>query len=192
MIEVEKKFKPTKEQLDSLLLDAEFLKEVTLHDVYYDYPDYRMFKKEIRLRKRNDSFELKIGDDEVEGTAEEVEDEKEIQKYFQIDKPLDTFVQDDLIEIINYSTNRKKYKKGDFIIDLDRLDFGYECVEIELQVENDSQVKHAHERIIELVKKYDFDLSPVTPKRESYFKIYKSEIHKELYEKRDEDTGNIK
>lgn len=61
MIEVEKKFKPTEEQLNAMVTGAEFLCEKVLHDVYYDYPDYRMFKKDVRLRNRNGNFELKIG-----------------------------------------------------------------------------------------------------------------------------------
>ena len=38
MIEVEKKFIPTEEQLKSMLEGAEFLGEKNLEDFYYDYP----------------------------------------------------------------------------------------------------------------------------------------------------------
>ena len=83
MIEVEKKFQPTKEQLAKMLADSEFIKEKDLHDVYYDYPDYKMFKAFVYLRNRNGRFELKIGDDEIEGVSKEIEDEEEIKKYFK-------------------------------------------------------------------------------------------------------------
>ena len=52
MIEVEKKFRPTKEQLENLLRDCIFIKEVVNHDLVYDYPDYRLISKSIRLRRR--------------------------------------------------------------------------------------------------------------------------------------------
>ncbi len=181
MIEVEKKFQPTEEQLKLMLEGAEFLGEKILHDVYYDYSDYRMFKKHIRLRKRNHDFELKIGDDEFEGVALEIESEEEIKNYFKTDLPLEKFIESNLVVIIEYTTKRNKYKKGDFAIDIDELDFGYKCVEIELLVEGEAQIVSAKEKITDLARKYNFEIKTLPSKRGEYFRNFKPDIYKELY-----------
>ena len=167
--------------MESLIKDSEFLGEVVNHDLYFDYPDLRMFKKEVRLRKRNDKFELKIGDDEDLGIAEEIEDDKEIEGYLKLNKSLKEFVEEDLIEIIDFKTKRIKYKKGEFNIDVDELDFGYKCVEIETMVKDKSQIKEAQENIIELAKSYNFEIKPIISKRKEYFRLLKPEMYKELY-----------
>ena len=181
MIEVEKKFQPTEEQLANLLKDCEFLGEVVNSDIIYDYPDYRLISKSIRLRLRNGKFELKISDEEMELASLEVENEEEIKKYFNTTLPIKDFVEANLIEGINIKTTRKKFKKNDFIIDVDDLDFGYQCVEIELLVKNKSEIPQAYERIIELAKSYGFDLKEISPKKKEYFRIVKPEVYKLLY-----------
>src|SRR3989338_7722720 len=80
MIEVEKKFQPTEEQLKVLLEGAEFLGEKIVHDIYYDYSDYRLLKKDVRLRNRNNFFELKVG--KSSGVSQEIEKREDIEKYF--------------------------------------------------------------------------------------------------------------
>ncbi len=55
MIEVEKKFQPTEEQLASLLQDTQFLVEETNSDVMYDYPDFQV-DQTTTIRNRNDSY----------------------------------------------------------------------------------------------------------------------------------------
>ena len=79
---MKKKFQPTDEQLQFLLKDAEFVGEKLLKDVYYDYSDYRFLKNKIYLRNRNGNFELKVGDDEVEGTLKKSK-KKKYKKIFQ-------------------------------------------------------------------------------------------------------------
>ncbi len=187
MIEVEKKFRPTEEQLKCLLLDSEFIKEVVNHDIIYDYPDYRWIKESIRLRSRNGKFELKISEGEennLAGAASlEIENEEEIKKHLKINSSLADFVRENLIEAINIKTTRKKYKNDDFVIDVDELDFGYNCVEIELLVNDNSKVSEAYERIINLAKSYSFDLTDVPPKRKEYFRVVKPLVYKMLYQK---------
>lgn len=181
MIEVEKKFRPTEEQLDHLLEDAEFLGEKILEDQYYDYPDYRLFKNFIYFRNRNGNFELKIGDDEIEGICEEIENVEQIKKYFKTNKSLPEFVQDDLIPTISWVCKRKKYKKAEFSIDIDELNFGYKCVEVEVLVPSQSEVKQARRDIIALAEEYHWEIKDVPAKRREYFRIVKPEIYKKLY-----------
>ena len=181
MIEVEKKFQPTDEQLASLLKDAQFLGEKINHDVGYDYPDYRLLKKEIRLRNRNGSFELKISKHkEASEVSHEIENKKEIERYFNTDN-FEKFVKDNLVIIVEIKTKRKKYKKGDFIIDIDELDFGYKVVEIELMVQKEDQIKDAQEKIMNLAKEYGLETKKLPGKRKEYFRLVKPEIYKKLY-----------
>lgn len=179
MIEVEKKFQPTEEQLEKLLADSEFMGEKNLDDIYYDYSDYRLLEKEVRFRSRNSNFELKIG--KKSGTALEIEDPEEIKKYFNTDLNLEDFIKQNLKPFISYTTNRKKYKNGDFVIDVDSLSFGYDVVEIELLVENEDQVEDAESKILEFAKKYDFEIKKIPAKRAKYLEIIKPELYKELY-----------
>ncbi len=181
MIEVEKKFKPTDEQLEAFLQGAEFASEKLLHDLYYDYPDYRLYKKEFYFRKRGDNFELKIGNNSVSGVSEEVEGDENIIKRLGITKSLEDFVREDLIVLIDYKTIRKEYKKDGFIIDVDELSYGHKCVEIELQVEDESKTEEAKRKITEFVKPYGFEGQKAQPKRKEYFRLVKPEVFKQLY-----------
>jgi adenylate cyclase class IV len=181
MIEVEKKFQPTEEQLESMIKDSQFVSDKILKDFYYDYPDYRLFKNKTYFRNRNGNFELKIGDDEVEGVCEEIENEEDIKKYFKTDKPLPEFIDENLFEIIKWECHRIKYKQGDFSIDIDDLNFGFKCVEIEKMVEGPEEVAKAHADIINFTKKYDFEVKDISPKRKAYFKALKPEVYKQLY-----------
>ncbi len=178
MIEVEKKFQPTEEQLQELLKDSEFLGEVVNHDVYYDYPDYRLVKRDIRLRNRNGSFELKIG--KGSGVAEEIEVESEIVKYFNTDS-LEDFVKDNFVVFMDYSNSRKSYKKDGFTIALDDMSFNYKMCEIELLIEDESESEEATKNIMDFAKKYGFENQKAEKKRKVYLRTVKPEVYKELY-----------
>jgi len=179
MIEVEKKFQPTPEQLAKLLDGAEFLGEVTLHDLYYDFADLRLIKNDIRLRKRNDGYELKIG--AGNGIAQELETEEDIQKYFGTEIPIGDFVRENMFEVINFKNHRKKYKKDNFTIDVDSMDFGYQLVEIELLVSDESEIAEAEQKIYALAESFGIEKKKLPQKREEYFRLKKPEIYRELY-----------
>lgn len=182
MIEVEKSFDPNEEQLALILEGAEFLGEVTNHDVYYDYPDLRLAKKKIKLRFRNGTPELKI--EKSETVDEEIEDIKEIKKFFGTDTELMDFVNKELVEIINYKNARRKYTKEGINIDVDSLDFGMQSCDFELMVDSESEVKKAEEKIFEFARRYGLDPNKWNVgKRRTYLKKFKPEIYKELYEK---------
>jgi len=178
MIEVEKQFIPTEEQLRVLLADAEFIGEVTNYDICYDYIDFRLFKKGISLRFRNNSFELKISKSDI--VREEIEVKKDIEKYFNTSN-IEEFIRKNLIVFSEYATKRIKYKKEDFNIDVDETSFGYKILEIELMVEREDQTKDAENKIINLAKKYNLGIKKVPSKRSEYFRRFKPEIYKELY-----------
>lgn len=179
MIEVEKKFQPTPEQLEKLIEDAEFLGEKILHDIYYDYPDYRMFKKDVRFRNRNGNFELKIG--KKGGVAEEIENIEDIKKYFNTGLDLNEFINQNLVSFIDYSTNRKKYKKGEFVIDIDNLSYGCSLVEIELLVDSFDGVENATNEIIKFGKNFGLDPVNSLSKKNMYLKTVKPKLYEELF-----------
>lgn len=189
MIEVEKKFQPTEEQLAEMLDGAEFSGEIVNHDVYYDYQDYRLFKRGIRLRDRNGRFELKIG--RSAGVSEEIENNEDIKKYFDADGSLKEFVDKNFIPIIDYETRRKKYKKDGFVIDVDNLSFGYSTCEIELLVEKEEEIQEAEDKITNFAGEYNFEFKNLPGKRVEYLRLIKPEVYKEIFESVDTDKADI-
>ena len=177
MIEVERKFQPTEEQLKALLKDAEFVGDKVNHDVYYDYPDYRLIKKGIRLRNRNGLFELKIK--KSSHVHLEIENKKEIEEYFKTDN-LEEFIKQNFVVIIEYVNKRIEYKCGEFTIDVDELDFGYNMCEIELMVESDDGIKEAEDKIMNFVKKYGWEVNKILSKGLEYLRIFNNKVYKEL------------
>lgn len=184
MIEVEKKFQPTEEQLKAMLEGAEFLGEVVNHDVYYDYPDYRYYTDERNtcLRNRNGVFELKMHTGK--GVGKEVEDLRDIAEFFGVEN-LDTFVKEKLVPIIEYKTKRQKYKKDIFTIDVDETDFGigekYLMCEIECMVENDDEVTETLEKIMNFAKQYNFETKKIFSKHKEYLRRIKPEVYEKLF-----------
>ncbi|MFN4181428.1 MAG: CYTH domain-containing protein, partial [Candidatus Paceibacteria bacterium] len=155
MIEVEKSFDPSAEQLARILDGAEFLGEVVNHDVYYDYPDFRLAKKKIKLRVRNGVPELKI--EKSETVDDEIEDEEEIRQFFNTQTPLDEFIKKELIEIINYKNTRRKYTKEGINIDVDSLDFGMQSCDFEVMVTGQDEIKKAEEKIFNFAHEHGLD-----------------------------------
>lgn len=184
MIEVEKKFQPTDEQLKAMLEGAEFLGEVVNHDVYYDYPDFRYYTnaENTCLRKRNGSFELKMHTGK--GFSKEVENLDEIAEHFGVDDLL-SFVNEKMVPIIEYKTERRKYKKGEFTIDVDKTDFGtgekYLMCEIECMVENDAEVAETLEKIMNLAKQHNFETKKIFSKHKEYLRRVKPEVYEKLF-----------
>lgn len=182
MIEVEKKFQPTDEQLAKMLEGAEFVSDKEHTDIYYDMPDFRFFKRQIKLRKRNDYFELKI---ELPngGGEDETEDEKLILEKMGFDGSADlqTVVDEKLIPFMQIKTKRKKYKKEGFTLDIDETDFGYNMVEIELLVEKGEDVVEAKEKIMNFANSYGFQYTKLLGKGKKYLIENKPEIYKQIW-----------
>ncbi len=178
MIEVEKKFQPTPEQLAKLIDGAEFLREKKNTDVYYDYPDYSLIKKDVRFRNRNGNFELKIG--QGNGVAQEIEDPEEIKKYFGTTMDLKEFVDKNLVIFMEYGAKRMKYKKGNFTIDVDEMTYGYNITEVELMVDRQEQIEEASSKILELVKSCGIEIKDIPSKRVMYLKTTKPDLYKQL------------
>lgn len=192
MIEVEQKFLLKNDDARRLRDGATFVDEYTMNDAYYDTVDCALGRRDIWLRFRNDRWELKVplhGHTNA-GTAmqqyDELEDDSSIRKFLSM--PDDGNLADDLARtgyavIAQYRTTRRKFKKGDFVIDFDFADYGdstYEIVEIELMVSDRNEMDAAAARIREFAKQYDLSAVPVRGKLIEFFKRQKPEIYQTL------------
>lgn len=162
MIEVEKKYSLQPGDRERLLDGATFIKTKTHTDTYYDSKDWKLCTRDIWLRKRNDSFEVKFPT-VIDGTVathqfHEYETEPEIiaalatvpELGFSTEsaEPLETLLSKlDYTPFGSITTTREEYTKDGFILDFDSSDFGHTILEIELMVERADQADEAVEKI---------------------------------------------
>lgn len=189
MIEVEKKFTLTNEQEERLLEGTVLFKNITNVDVFYDTQNYHYTLQDMWLRTRNGTYELKIGQGKnrtSNGTVyEEIEDENLIRKKLQLLPDLsmnEALIQAGILPFATIHKARKSYKREDFRIDIDVCDFGYELAEIELLVENSSNVQEALDRITTLADHIGLDASPQRGKLIEYLYQFSPNHYKALRE----------
>lgn len=188
MIEVEKKFSLTPDQMKRIESTAEFVKESTNTDIYYDTPDYELMKKNRWLRNRNGEFELKIAPDEKSrenNVYEEITDLEEILKRLNISKLSEDFEENLKLNgfevLVKFVTKRRKFKIKDFVIDMDEVDYGYTICEIEKMVENESEVEKATQEIFDLATSLGLEIKKIRGKGMEYFFRFNPEIYKIFY-----------
>ena len=164
MIEIEKKFIPEEGDIERITEGAEFISETVNDDTYYD-KDFSLTKRDIYVRRRNGAFEMKVGIrrrglEGIISTYEEVDNENTIREKLGITKKGN--LEEDL-ETSDYSpfgawkTTRRKYKRGEFTIDIDSVDYGrgaeiYEVIEIELLVKSLDDMDKATNKILNFAK----------------------------------------
>jgi predicted adenylyl cyclase CyaB len=176
MIEVEKKFILSDDDIGRLTNGAEFLGEKKMKDVYYDTKDFLLTCADKWLRLRGARWELKLPLRTDGGwhdqyreleTEEEISNELGLDTKKQLEEELARAGYEPFASII---TTRKKYKKGDFTIDLDEVDFGYKIGEIELMVNDESDMPGAIEKITNFAKKAGLTMAPVRGKLIEYLR----------------------
>src|SRR3989338_2081719 len=190
MIEVEKKFILNEHDKERLTKDAEFLNERVFTDIYYDTEIFSLTTNNKWLRSREGRFELKLplheGVDRLADQYDELEDEQKIREALNL--PSSGNFADDLAKV-GYSpfctckTKRRKYKKEPFIIDLDTVDFQdfiYSIGEIELMVNDKSEVESAIEKIMDFAKSQNLTIAPVRGKVIEYLKRTKANHYQAL------------
>jgi predicted adenylyl cyclase CyaB len=156
MIEVEKKFSLKEGNEEKLIANAEFLGEKEMTDVYYDDFQYSLAKKDTWLRLRDGRFELKVsmhevGEKPVTHQYREIEDDALVATHLKLDPTIplvDALHEAGYVPFCRLVTTRRKYKKDGFSIDIDSVDFGYQAAEVELMVEDASQMNDASDRIV--------------------------------------------
>lgn len=180
MIEVEKKFILTEKNMELLMSDADFLSERTFTDIYFDTFTYDLTSKNMWLREREGHFELKVAMSTDSGIFadqyEEIEDEELIAKILKLDRK-DSFTEDlksaGIEKFCTCTTTRKKYKREEFIIDLDQVEFPeftYTIGEIELMVETKDEIEDAITKILKFASDLQLEIAPVRGKVIEYLK----------------------
>jgi thiamine-triphosphatase len=193
MIEVEKKFRLTKEQRESIIKDAKFISERTFTDVYYDTPDYKLTTKDIWLRQRDGKFEIKISlkpdhRGRLADQYEEIEDENIIREKIGLEKDgslCDALSDNGYNQFLVCTTTRCKYSKPPFTIDMDLVtykddDFTYTLAEIECMVSNQSDVPEAIQNIQSFAQSHGCELELIRGKGVEYLFRKKPEHYQAL------------
>ena len=177
MIEVEKKFTYDEKAVQRLIAGAEFISEKVITDAYYDTDDLSMMKDDVYLRRRGGDYELKvptktsrIGD--VFDRYEEIEGIDNVKRWLKIEgDDFETALENRKIKpFAEYITTRKKYKKGGFIIDIDRTDFEFGVIEIELMVEDDGVAQEAENKIKKFAEEHGLEIAYLEGKLLEYVK----------------------
>jgi len=190
MIEVEKKFILNEQDKERLTKEAQFLNERVFTDTYYDTEIFSLTTNDKWLRSREGRFELKLplhkGVDRLADQYNELEDEQKIRKALNL--PSNGNLADDLAKagyfpFCTCKTTRIKYKKEQFIINFDIVnfqDFIYNIGEIELMVNEKSEIEKAIEKIMYFAKSQNLTIAPVRGKVIEYLKRTKPNHYQAL------------
>lgn len=181
MIEVEKKFilKPGDE--DRLIKGAEFIEQIALKDIFYDTADFSLTVQDKWLRNRNGKWQLKLprhGPDVKNSFVhgyEECETDEDVARALGISITNSSLTQAvaaaGLKSFAVIESNRRKYKKASFIIDIDKTNFGYELAEIELMVAGEAEVSAAKQKIVDFAENLGLEIKRVRGKIVEYIRI---------------------
>ena len=190
MIEVEKKFIFNEQEKERLTRDARFLNERVFTDIYYDTEIFSLTSKDTWLRSREDKFELKLplhdGVERLADQYDELEDEQKIRETLHLlsnGNIADDLAKAGYSQFCTCKTTRRKYKNEPFIIDLDIVDFEdfiYNIGEIELMVNNKSEIEGAIEKIMTFAKEQNLTIAPVRGKVIEYLKRTKPKQYQAL------------
>jgi adenylate cyclase class IV len=195
MIEVELKFKLTEEEKNRLIENAQFIEVHEFTDEYYDRPDYSLSTNDIWLRTRNDTFLLKLPVQNMSETLKkqknspkhEVEDHCEILSHLNIEQEhealKDNLATANIKPLYKFKNIRKKYSKEGFVIDLDIAffdDFTYETCEIEIAVQDSTEVDEAIKKIEAFAQKHGIEVTHVEGRLIEYIKRKNPEHYKKL------------
>lgn len=175
MIEIEKKFLLTQQQIDALTENANELGEKLVEDSYLDTADYRLTLNDLWFRIRDGQYELKApltsSSDSVITTNRyhEITDTAKIAELLNLNTEIDfeqALEEAGITPFITCYTQRKSYEKQGFHLDIDTAtykdsDFTYAISEIELLVEDESVANEAERQIIEFARGYGFTLDQV-------------------------------
>jgi len=179
MIEVERKFVLTEDEQDRLLRGAKLVSEDRIHDVYYDYPDFRLSLADRWLRHRDNGWEMK---NVVPGSGgasgydhfQELTTEADIRESLGLQAKVDfmsDLMQAGFVVIADIVTHRKTYRIKQFTIVTDRVEgTGFELVEIELGVESKDEIAEAQRQISKFASQRGLEERPVSGKVFEYIR----------------------
>lgn len=190
MIEVEKRYKFDIQAKERLIKSARFVSNLEYRDIYYDKSDCDLLRQDIYLRNRNGQFELKLPVKVASrhtGTPrsyEEVENEDEIRRELAIGDAMPiirALKQHGYSNIAEYKIFRSTYRIDDLRIDIDEMDYGYEMIEIEILVDDLSDIGNAEKRIEEIATVCGLDSGYIHGKLEEYCRRFNPEIFNKVF-----------
>lgn len=179
MIEIEKKFILSDDDIRRLTEGAVFISEKYIKDTYFDTQQYALTTRDTWLRQRDECWELKVPLRTDLGYHDQYQ---ELQLDAEITAALGLPVGASLAQTVlaagyqpfaELRTLRREYRHGDFTIDLDVVDYGYQLGEIELLVEQESQMAQAVARIAEFAQRLGLSQVPVRGKLIEYLRRFK-------------------
>jgi adenylate cyclase class IV len=192
MIEIEKNFELTEGSLDLIKKHFTYLGEVTNQDAYYDKAELKYFLKDIWLRERNGSFELKarVGDTSISNFQKysETNDEKEIIRTLGLDETLslrENLKQEKILPIFSFKTSRQKFRKNEINLEVDYViydDYELGMVGVEVLIENEDETESALASIQQVVEEFQLQSPVFKDKVKSYFKLKKPAYYQALAE----------
>jgi predicted adenylyl cyclase CyaB len=185
-IEIEKKVKLDSTHIQTITRRAILLREIHIHDVYFDTSDYQYTLQNMWLRQRDQSFELKVGVKKHNGCVdhyEEITEERRILRYLGVDSDIsipEALSLKHLSPFCSFHTYRKTYRLGELNIDIDEADFGdlhYQVAEIEMMVSDTSKIPEAEQKIFHFIQELGIDTSATIHAKLSYYLYHKRLKH---------------
>lgn len=166
MIEVEKKVMLTEAHINEIETNATFLHTKSFSDTYFDTTSYTYTLQNMWLRKRAETFELKVGiikEGDTIDRYDELTEPSAIYKTLGIE--LNSNLENDLanhaiVPFCTFTTTRTKYQLGPYTIDIDHAVCGsmtYDIAEIERLVNTPDEIPKAEQSIYELIAKLQID-----------------------------------
>lgn len=190
MIEIEKKFALRTGDEERLIAGTEFVREVVQRDEYFDTADFALTRKDWWLRNRNGAWEMKValhpvGPNVAHGVTQyrELETEREIRDAIGLAGD-GTFTEDlkraGYVLAAAIVTTRRKYRDGEFHIDLDVADFGYALAEIEVMIGEAEDRDAASARVDAYARTRGLSPSPIRGKVVEYLRRERPEHFRAL------------
>lgn len=185
MIEVERNFDLRRGEKEKLIEGAKFLGKKEFTDVYFDTKDLKLSLGDHWLRTRDGKWELKVPLNKDKMAADrktdqyrEIEDEKQILLALNLDSDnLAQSLSDNGYEpIATIKTTRESYQNGEFHLDFDETNFGYDTSEAELLVNDISEIPIAEQKIMEFAETFGLSKEKGRGKLTVYLERFQPEI----------------
>jgi predicted adenylyl cyclase CyaB len=185
MIEVERNFDLREGEKEKLIEGAKFLGKKEFTDVYFDTKDLKLSLKDFWLRTRDGKWELKVplnkdkmAVDRKTDQYREIEDDKQIALELKLNPDdLTISLRDNGYEpIATIKTARESYQNGEFHLDFDETNFEYDTSEVELLVNDISEIPMAEQKIMNFAETFGLSKEKGRGKLTVYLERFKPEI----------------
>lgn len=186
VIEIEKKVRLESHHIKKIEQQGRLVKQTQIQDQYFDTVDYRYTTRNMWLRQRGETFELKVGIQQQNGSLdryEELSNEKSILQYLKLDMVNDlstALSQNGIFKFCGFFTQRTSYLLDNLRIDIDDANFGdftYRVAEIETVVSELESIQDAEQKIFQFTKTMGIDTTIPVPAKLTYYLYCKRPDH---------------